>query len=262
MLRNYIYIDNPRLDMFVEQIAASRPKDKKVKKTVGLSLTGPKVEASEESTERSLTTHEKIELLTKYLRENLLLDTSRPKGGENRGELRFILETMDARKIIVPEAHLKSLPGVKHFAVWISDPDPQDYNPVIRNNVDVNSRFREPSDYHVRGTFVYLTEAWLDNDAYGRVYSGCSALQAIANALDGRPLIGYGGAGGELLGCGSFDHPIVKLEGLGAVRGDVRRITSLYYKRYMINEQCYVVDGQERCVNDLLGYPIFIAEEG
>jgi hypothetical protein len=261
MLRNYIYIDSARLDMFVEQIASSRPKDKKIKKTVGLSLTGPKVEASEETAERSLTIHEKIELLIKYLGENDLLDTSRPKGtNENVGKQRFVFETMDARKIIVPEEHLKHLPGVKHFAIWISDPDPQDYVPMIRNNVDADSRFREPSDYYLRGTFVYLTEAWLDNDAYGTTYSGCSALQAIANAIDGKPLIGYG-SGGELLGCGSFDHPIMKLERLGALRGDLRRITSLYYKRYITNEQCYIVDGQERCVNDLLGYPIFIAAE-
>jgi hypothetical protein len=65
MLRNYIYTDTVRLDMFVEQIALAKPKDKKIKKTVGLSLAGPKVEATEETAERQLTNHEKVELLIK-----------------------------------------------------------------------------------------------------------------------------------------------------------------------------------------------------
>lgn len=65
----------------------------------------------------------------------------------------------------------------------------------------------------------------------------------------------------EPLGRGNFDHPIDKLISRGALVGDEREILTLYMPRYMSDEQCYRFDGNERRVNDLLAYPIFIAQE-
>jgi len=208
------------------------------------------VELSEEDTWRELSAHEKIESLIEFLKKENALDTSRPlraQGEEKFGVpsgRSFVLETMAASKVIIPEPHLSSFPGIKHLSVWVSDPDPTLFS-------------REDNPWENKGTFVFLTEVWLD-DKSGYIYSGCSALQAIANAVEGKPL--NSPVRGEPLGRGSFAHPVKKLQSIGAQVGDLRKIRSLYVKRCLTNEQCYIWKGQRRRVNDLLGYPIFIED--
>jgi hypothetical protein len=55
------------------------------------------------------------------------------------------------------------------------------------------------------------------------------------------------------------DHPIAKLEKLSGVATDIRKITSLYRKRYMSDDAYTLIDGLPYRLNNLLGYPIFIA---
>jgi len=246
VLRDYLFIDERRLNSFVEQIGGRKPL--KRSKRVGLSLTGPSVELAQEETEKGLSTHEKIETLIAYLEKERLLERERPQDMSSPGKGRFVLETMTARKMIIPQVHLQAAPGIRHLAVWISEPD--------------SSQFVD-QEYIWRGTFLYLTELWLDEGVYGTVYSGCSALQAIANAVAGRNLLDRSDSQvrREPLGRGNFGHPIEKLRPLEVIPGDERRITSLYKPRYLTNEQCYLWEGQKRRVNDLLGYPIFIAAD-
>ena len=40
-----------------------------------------------------------------------------------------------------------------------------------------------------------------------------------------------------------------------------KRVTSLYKMKYFTNEQSYTLNQQERRVNDLLSYPLYIIEE-
>ena len=250
MLRNYIFIDEQRLDSFAQQIRTQKKERVKRRKKVNFSITGLGVELSEEDAWRELSAHEKIESLLDFLKKEDVLDTSRPVRAEGEQSLgvpsgrTFVLETMVARKVIIPEPHLSSFPGIKHLAVWVSDPDPTLFS-------------REDNAWENKGTFVFLTEACLDDKA-GYVYSGCSALQAIANAVEGNPL--NGPVRGEPLGRGSFAHPIEKLQSIAALVGDQRNIRSLYVKRCLTNEQCYTWNGERRRVNDLLGYPIFIED--
>jgi hypothetical protein len=153
---------------------------------------------------------------------------------------------MLARKAIVPSSYLSEMSGIKSLAVWVSDPDPTIYS---------------NEEWVWRGTFLYLTELWLDDAGYGTVWSGCSALQAVENGVEGKELTDRKASFAmEPLGRGSHDHPVAKLESLGARIGDLRRITALYKKRYFTDEQCYIWGGKQRRVNDLLGYPIFISD--
>jgi hypothetical protein len=250
MLRNYIYIDEQRLDSFAQQIRTQKRERVKLGKKLNLSITGLGVELSEEDTWRELSAHEKIESLIEFLERENVLDTSRPLRAEGEEFLgvpsgrSFVLETMAARKVIIPEPHLSSFPGIKHLAVWVSDPDPTLFS-------------REDDPWKNKGTFVFLTEAYLD-DKRGYIYSGCSALQAIVNAVEGKPM--NSPVRGEPLGRGSCAHPIEKLQSIGALVGDLRNIRSLYVKRCLTNEQCYTLNGEPRRVNDLLGYPIFIED--
>jgi hypothetical protein len=250
ILRNYIYIDEHRLDSFAEQIRTMKRETVKRGKKVNLSITGLGVELSEEDVWRELSSHEKIENLLRVLTEANLMDTARPQQRMPEEEIgipkgrQFVLETMLARKVIIPEPHLANTPGIKHLAVWISDPDPTIFS-------------QGAHEWENKGTFVYLTEVWLDDKA-GYIYSGCSALQAIANAAQGKAM--HLPNHREPLGRKSSDHPVEKLRSIGAIVGDQRTIRSLYLKRCISNEQCYTWNGERRRVNDLLGYPVFIED--
>jgi|CZKJ01.1.fsa_nt_gi hypothetical protein len=250
MLRNYLYIDEAKLDSFAQQIRTTKKRTVKRQKKVNLSITGLGVELSEEDAWQELSTHEKVEVLLAHLETFHLVDFSRPlellaeEGRAPRGRP-FILETMLARRVIIPDVHLHAAPGLKHLAVWVSDPDPSVYT---------------NEEWTWRGTFVYLTELWLD-DGGSAFWSGCSALQAIVNAAQGEKVnAGPTCEEWEPFGRGSYDHPVRKLGSINGTAGDERWITALYTKRHVTNEQCYTWNGEKRRVNEVLGYPIFIAE--
>jgi hypothetical protein len=61
---------------------------------------------------------------------------------------------------------------------------------------------------------------------------------------------------------GRFDplHPIEKLKKVGGVPSLSREIETIYKIAYMTNEQAYTVEGKVRRVNDILAYPLFIAQ--
>jgi hypothetical protein len=245
-LVDYKYIDHSKLDMLVDQIPRSHSKNKIITWKVALSLTGPSVEVGT-GTSRDISTYEKIDRLVGFLTANKLISLERPlelSGGWHLPSLSdhtFILETMTARKVILPSEYTERINGLRGFAVWISDPAEKDLS---------------VSDFTFRGTFIYLTEMHWDDEGLARMQSGCSALQAVMNIANRENLEKT--SGGEPLGRGNSDHPLQKLERLGGIVTDTRTITSLYTVRYMTNEQCYTVNGREFRVNDLLGYPIFI----
>jgi hypothetical protein len=253
VMRNDIFINEIVLNNFVDQIPRKLyPKDYKKRKTVSFSLTGVKASISEEDVLRNMNNHDKIDLLLKYLKREDVLEYGRPKDMEDgffNNRKAFVLETMKATQIIFPPESLKDTPDLKYFALWISDPNPNDiqHGEIIHNYT---------------GTFLYITQMWLDNGWYSPIRSGCSALQAIVNHLEGRPILNtilpYGI---EKFGRSNFQHPIDKLISLGAKKGSTKEITCLYQKRYITNEQCYIFNNKETRVNDLLAYPIFISEK-
>jgi hypothetical protein len=63
----------------------------------------------------------------------------------------------------------------------------------------------------------------------------------------------------EPLGRGSRKHPIEKLKRLGAFVTEEQHLESLYYVRYITDEQVYSPKGFPVRVNDLVGYPIYIS---
>ncbi len=248
-LREYIFIDHDVLDSFTEQLPQTISKEPtKLSSRMAVSFAGPQFESSREYGGADLKTHEKIENLLKFLRKNDAIDTARPiELDENRPDYvgrPFCLETMVAEKMIIPRKYLKGINNLLEFALWISDPDPSLFTD-------------EP--YTWRGTFLYLTQIHLDYGKTRTVYSGCSALQAVVNNIKGAPF--YECDFNEPFGRFSSKHPIAKLNKIGAISTGARKITSLYRKRYFTNEQCYSYKGKEVRVNDLLGYPVFIASE-
>lgn len=247
-LRNYEYISGDLVNSYFDQIRLVEGPDRVRNFGVSLSLTGPSVDFGQGKRNDEPSLHEKIVRIEEFFRKNGDLAQCRPQESSASYGVeptRFVLETCTARKVVVPCKQTRVLENLDSFAVWISDPDPSVY--VLEDHV-------------WRGTFLFLVEGWFDRSQYHSTYSGCSALQFIMNVAEGRRPTEI--ADGEPLGRGSDLHPIDKLRRLGATASDQRRIVSLYRKRYVTNEQCYAHGGQRRRVNDLVGYPLYIADEG
>lgn len=255
-LRDYYFIDEHRIRLLTDQIPGRFVEEETHGSTLGVSLVGPKLESNRSRTRREANVHERIELLIDFLKRGDDLRQGRPENTEDVGlpnTARYVLEHTDAVKLIVPAPSLKAVSGLDSFALWISNPD---------------FAIRPADRWDFVGSFLYLVEAHWDDSPFHTTFSGCSALQAIVNAASGLDLLAIpkfpAGPDGyaipefwEPLGRGSKDHPIEKLQRIGATVSDTRRITTLYRLRY--DEQCLNVDGEERHFNDILGYPIFIS---
>jgi len=217
---------------------------------ISASLTGPSVEASQTSERIPLKTHEKIDLIEAFLEADNQLQHSHPEVVSSQSfsedAPRFVLKTMAATKVMLPLSAPDAIKGLSNVAIWVSDPDPRVYS-------------QDPYDW--RGTFVYLTELHWDNGSRSHFLSGVSALQVIVNLSSGKDFFDIIKDEFEPFGRGRDLHPVDKLKEVGGVVTDKRKVKSLYRIRYLTNEQCYNYEGQERRVNDLLGYPLYIADE-
>lgn len=243
-MRHYLYIDKNALSLFCQQLQGSKPQ--KRRKTVGLSLTGPRVDLTEEDDSQE-SHHQMIERLIKGLQQSNLLSNKRPAKVPYQRPKPFVLETTEAAKVVLPKTLMEAATGMdRSLAVWVAEPE-------LLASIPDNPYETVPA------TFLYLTDSRLDNGDFQTTLSGCSTLQAIANAAAGKHL--RGGGSSEHLGMESYVHPVSKLIGLGGVTtGELRTIQSLYRIRYMTDEQQYTYHSKPLRTNDLLGYPLFVAE--
>lgn len=256
-LRDYYFVDEHRVRVLTDQIKDRFSEESSFRWTMGASLAGPKFESNLNRTWREPNIHERIDLLAKCLANSGDLFEGRPQTTDavSSPGPRYVIEHVDAVKLIVPASSLQAVSNLKSFALWVSDPD---------------FSIRPKDRWDFVGSFLYLVEAHWDDSPFHTTYSGRSALQAIVNSARGLDLMAFPkspiGSDGctppefwEPLGRGNADHPIEKLQRIGAVVSDKRRITTLYRLRYMTNEQCVKVDGETRRFNDILGYPVYIA---
>jgi hypothetical protein len=256
MLRDYLFVDREKIRRLSGQL---QPLEREVEQTsakLGISLAGPKLETTSSSRVRPTTLHEEIETLTDHLEATGSLGRERPlrmpmsRAGETEQIPRipnFILENTTATKVIIPPELSREVPGIREFAIWVSEPD-------------VGFELERNHEWDFTGTFLYLTHLEWADDRLTTVYSGCSALQVISNAISGRPVLSTHPSGHELLGRDSHDHPLMKLRSIGGIVSLKKEIECLYRPKYITDEQVFEVDGKPTRVNDLLAYPIFIAE--
>src|SRR5262245_35625185 len=97
-LVEYLYVDDTRLDSYIEQIGPPVTYDKVPVWKAEFGLTGPKAAASQERHARTPTRHEKIVTLLDHLEQENLIDTKRLPGRawRNLGLNDFIYESCTA----------------------------------------------------------------------------------------------------------------------------------------------------------------------
>jgi hypothetical protein len=242
-LRDFRFVDRRRIDSYVDQLGGMDLIQYKRSRKSSLSIQGPVCERSREEVLSNPSDSDKIKFLSSELRRRDILALRRPAEDRWDRELpNFILEETLATPVTIPGGRLPVELHLAGFKVWISEPNPQYLN---------------DEKWNFRGSFLYLAELLFDNKSYESTWSGCSALRFIANAASGKCL--RDNSGREFLGRFDPRHPIEKLFDIGGVKGDARKIESLYTIRYMTDEQSYTYRGVIHRVHDILGYPLFIS---
>ena len=237
----YLYVDERRLDAYIDQIGPPVTYDKVPEWKVQMSLAGPRAEARQVRSGRPLTQHEKIEKLSDHLVEHgLLLHNC---GVHDRGlfpwpmRTEFILTKVVARRIFVPP---KTGDGVEYpgITMWISD----------------------WSERGLQG-MLFLLEDYRRDD--GRAMEGGTAYSLLLSILFQlqkelqQTIIGESfripasrtvSARTEQAIRAFTANPYRTLEKMGCQVGGKRGIRSLYRIR-------------EYHETEIFGYPIFIAED-
>ena len=110
-LEEYLYVDDRRLDTYVDQIGSPVTFEKVPVWSAKLALTGLEAAGTQQRHPRSLTRAEKITRLLNYLGEKGLLGDGRFTGREAFSPLAqpFRLETCEAVKLLIPPASAEAL---------------------------------------------------------------------------------------------------------------------------------------------------------
>ncbi|WEK37182.1 MAG: hypothetical protein P0Y53_06690 [Candidatus Pseudobacter hemicellulosilyticus] len=246
MLRNPPYLNKNEIDFYFDQINRNSEKITKSKKTIEFSLSGPKYSQTFEADKKNSSTLKKLDILKEYLTQNNQIESGRLISWPWERTVQFFHEKVTATKLFFPKSNLAEIHGLHHLVVWVSEPE-----------YSVLSERSEKWD--VSGSFLYLIETLYDTGIYkGGFLSGCSALQALANIVtNSTPIIKS--MSPEFFGRHNNQHPIEKLESIGAVNIGERDIETIYRLRYMTDEQCFTHnDGILYRCHDILGYPLFI----
>jgi hypothetical protein len=270
-LIEYLYVDTPRLNSYLEQISPPIIYDKVPSWRVALGL-NPSIEGTVEKHGRQLTSHEKITRLMKYLEKENLMFTWRLREADRWGDIRrheepkvFVIETCRATKIWIPPKPEVST-TFKGLTLWFSAKPLREYQ----------SRAPKIPSETSTGNFPVGALYLLEDDPHSdsETIVSTSSYSALSMLLDGMSM-GMGNEGirenfeetviakalSENNGNKDFrtafsTKPVQLLSKLGAKVGTSRIIRTLYRIRATLNDEDYEFEYPVVTI----GYPIFIAE--
>lgn len=165
----------------------------------------------------------------------------------------YVHENTTATPVLVPlDKTLRDRRTPEALTVWIIDP--------------VESTAVPRDEWDWIGSFVFIVQE-LGNFPWPTPYfiSGISALRLVVDViakmdhLDEDELTALSGDE-DLFGRWHDGHPVEKLERAGGISLRPRKIDTIYKIAYMSNEQSLTVNGRQTRTNDILAYPLYIAE--
>lgn len=122
--RDYLYIDEQRLNSYLDQISSVMAHDKFPSLQLDLSLTGISVRADQASRHRDKTNHEKICELIKYLDRHGHLGHHRPNLNHSENDDTkvpdLVLEECDATRILIPALNNADSKD-EGVVIWLSE---------------------------------------------------------------------------------------------------------------------------------------------
>lgn len=246
-LREYIFLNYGVIESFCDQILFGKVTQEHIDKKISVGTSGVKIEF--EKKEKNIESiFYKIELIEDIISYQGKKISFRPSTLDTADEhsFKYVKETFDAYKVIIPVPINVYSDKVSQIVLWVSEPDPEQYVNDGRSFI---------------GTFLFLVESFNATPEFCGMMSGCSALQYVYNLSKNLDESALHQSGGEPFGRWNYIHPLEKIKSMGGEIVSKKRVTSLYKMKYFTNEQSYTLNQQERRVNDLLSYPLYIIEE-
>lgn len=147
-------------------------------------------------------------------------------------------------------------PGIAGLTVWVFEP----LGPEI-GFIDSEPDGSWAWDWV--GAYLFLVEEHQSEPESTRCWSGISALRLLVEDIAGHNP-GFrkspDGIGRDRYGRDDPTHPIEKLRRAGGMPLRRRRVEIVYRVAAMTNEQATTIDGKEVRLNDILAYPLYIAD--
>jgi hypothetical protein len=167
----------------------------------------------------------------------------------------YVHETAIATPVIIPvqrSLNLSSAYMPETLTVWVADP------------VEPTRKLRDK--WEILGSFVFIVQEVADLTSPRTAVSGLSALKMIVDVvakgeeLEEADLEELVNKPDKYASISNGDHPVERLQRIGAIPGRPRRIEAIYKVGYMSNDQFIGSRRRPRRLNDILAYPLFIAE--
>lgn len=269
-LREFIYIDKPRLNIYVEQIRDPMKKVKVPEWSASLSLKGPSAGAKQKVESRPYTITEKIDILVEYLSKNDFITegadafVKRHKniGWHKEGPL-FIRDTLYSTKVKIPRLDGRSNES-ETISMWLSTAksipsETRDFWFNRHGMICLLEDYRGEDEqlfnggmdsaYSILESILFALNQVLDETVLGEHFPP----QGRGNSLEIKSRLDAWWRTPDEYMAKFVKDPSRMLRKMGCVVSRARRIESVFRVRDIGPER-----GDNRGTTSIFGYPIFI----
>jgi len=223
----------------------------------GIANFGAARRRSQKINARKLNDPRLLEEIVEGLRKHGQLKTARPERMRDLPErATFVREVgVEGTPVYLPVKEQAEVPpGIAGLTVWV-------FEPLGSHIGFIDSEPDGSWAWDWLGTYLFLVEEHLGDSESIRCWSGISALRLLVDGIAGHdPKFPKLPAIGDRYGRDDPAHPIDKLRRVGGVPLRQRRVEIVYRIAEMTNEQATTIDGKEVRLNDILAYPLYIAD--
>lgn len=261
-LRDYLYVDETRLNSYLGQISSTGA-FKRAPSLKSLKVGPVSVELTPHSREK--TDHEKVCELVKHLESNGHISHSRPYVAHESGDYakipNFVLEECEAYRILIPST--KIVHGNEGIVIWISEwPLERNSHPVIQPGLLCMIQDSTYDDNKHTAGFSHSGYTWLQSLLYQL------AEEDIKTRLSSQyPVSHLGDYIYDIMSVQSYLHdeehifrprPLEWLKQKGCILSTNRRIVALYKIRNLGGDEIGIENNREDLTVSTFGYAIAI----
>jgi hypothetical protein len=215
---------------------------------------------SQKTSSRSLNDPRLLDEIVRGLCKHEQMETHRP---ERRRDLpdrtTFTHEVnVEGTPVYLPvKAESELPPGIAGLTVWV-------FEPLGQKLGFIDSESDGSWAWDWIGTYLFLVEEHVADPERTYHCSGISALRLLVDVVAGHdPTLRANSPGSrarDQYGRDDPSHPIDKLRRVGGLPLRPRRVEVVYRIAVMTDEQATTINGKEIRLNDILAYPLYIAD--
>ena len=263
--RDYLYIDETRLNSYIEQIGSTTTFRRSPSLKFGISDSGPNITAEFATQSREKTNHEKVSEFINYLEHNGHISHTRPALVHESGDYikipDFVLEECDAYRILIPPT--KDLEGRAGIVIWVSEwPLERNLNLLCPPGLLCSIQDSTHDDTKYTAGFSHSGYTWLQALLYQL------SIENVQTELSRKyPLSPIGEYQHDIMGAQHYlnkeiqvvrQYPLRWLKEKGCVLSARRRIVALYKIRNLGGDEIGSENKQEDFTVSTFAYAIAI----